>query len=344
MIYENVELHNVEETPPMRGGGVRLQRVPESVREALNDGAKMRVRQPDGCEIRFVADGPVRVTLSSLGSTEAVVFFGTFEGRISHTVGREETVLDIEPTDRLKNLAEGYVRDLPFSPRVVRVLLGGRDRDNRDSVVFHGVEGKKVRPPEPAELPSFRYLAYGTSITHGFDAHAPHLTYPAIAGRLLGADVINLGLGGAAHCEPELTDYIAGRDDWDIASLALSVNMHDFPMGVFRERVSYMVNTVAGADTSRPVACITLYPYFRDAGIDLPESENSESGKPGPEEFRAALRDIVEDCPHANVVLIEGPELLQGFGGLTADLIHPGDYGMMEIGHNLADRLRRLLG
>jgi len=124
-MYENVELHNVAETPPMRGGGVRLQRVPEPVREALNDGAKMRVRQPDGCEIRFVADGPARVTLSSLGSTEAVVFFGTFEGRISRTVGRDQTVLEIEPTDRLKNLAEGYAQDLPFSPGVVRILLGG---------------------------------------------------------------------------------------------------------------------------------------------------------------------------------------------------------------------------
>ena len=194
MMYENVELHNVAETPPMRGGGVRLQRVPEPVREALNDGAKMRVRQPDGCEIRFVADGPARVTLSSLGSTEAVVFFGTFEGRISRTVGRDQTVLEIEPTNRLKDLAEEHVRDLPFSPRVVRILLGGSDQNNRDSVVFHGVEGSKVRPPDPSELPNLRYLAYGTSITHGFDAHAPHLTYPAIAGRLIGADVINLNL------------------------------------------------------------------------------------------------------------------------------------------------------
>ena len=42
MIYENVELHNVAETQPA-GGGARLQRVPEEVRQHLNEAAQLRV-------------------------------------------------------------------------------------------------------------------------------------------------------------------------------------------------------------------------------------------------------------------------------------------------------------
>ena len=46
---------------------------------------------------------------------------------------------------------------------------------------------------------------------------------------------------------------------------------------------------------------------------------------------------------HPNAHLIEGPELLTDLGGLSADLIHPADYGMLEIGQRLADRLSGLL-
>ena len=45
----------------------------------------------------------------------------------------------------------------------------------------------------------------------------------------------------------------------------------------------------------------------------------------------------------ANVHLIEGHDLLTDISGLTADLIYPGDYGMMEMGRNLADRLRPIV-
>ncbi len=122
------------------------------------------------------------------------------------------------------------------------------------------------------------------------------------------------------------------------ATLALSVNMQGFAMDEFSERVSYMVNKVAGADTSRPVACITLYPYFRDFGI---EPVGQYGGTP--EEYRQALREAVSTCPHPNVHLIEGPEILTDISGLTADLIHPGDNGMIEMGRNLAAKLSPLL-
>jgi len=35
---------------------------------------------------------------------------------------------------------------------------------------------------------------------------------------------------------------------------------------------------------------------------------------------------------------------LRNFGGLTVDLIHPGDHGMIEMGENIARQLKTLLG
>lgn len=336
MIHENVQLHNVAEVQPV-GGGVRLQRVPEDVRAHINDGAKMRALQPDNCEIRFVSDpGVCEVTLSSEGEADVWVFCGTFDSRARHRIGREPVTIPIGPQASLQKLDRRWWADQPFAPSVTRVIFGGR---RREPVILHDVRGPGIRPPRPEELPKLRYLAYGTSITHGFDCEGPHLNYVAQTAWRLGADLINLGVGGACQCEGAFADYIAGRADWDIASLALSVNMQGFSIPEFTERVEYMVNTVAGADTNRPVACITLYPFFRDWGLGNPDEK---LGGP-PEAYRQALRDVVSRCPHPNVRLIEGPDVLTNIGGLTADLIHPSDNAMIEMGSNLAARLKPLL-
>jgi len=336
VIYENVELHNVADIHPV-GGGVRFQRVPEDVRVQLNEGAQIVVRQPDNCEIRFVSDSPqVRVTLSSEGELDAAVFYGVFDGRERHVIGPRPKTVCVSMPDQLQRLERRWWQDQPFAPHVHRVILGG---PRREPVILHGVDGEGIRPPRPEELPRLRYLAYGTSITHGCHCEGPHLSYVAQTAWHLGADLINLGVAGACHCETAFADYIAGRTDWDIASLALSVNMHGFPMDEFRKRVEYMVNTVAGADTSRPVGCITLYPHYRDFGI---LEDGTQHGRT-PDEYRQALRDIVAACPHPNVHLIEGPEILTNIGGLSSDLIHPSDNAMIEMGRNLAQRLKDLL-
>ena len=128
---------------------------------------------------------------------------------------------------------------MPFHPRVVRVVLF------RGTFHLHGVDGD-VRPPAAAELPDLTLLSYGTSITHGSAATAFHLTYVAQAAWRLGDDLINLGVGGACLCEPAFGEYIGARPDWDVATLALSVNMiaRGFTIEEFTQRTTYLVQQV----------------------------------------------------------------------------------------------------
>lgn len=335
MLYENVELHNVAEITAGPQGGVLLQRVPESLRAHLNEGAQQRVLQPACGEIRFVTDdGKARVTLGGMdGPVNISPFFGVFRNGNCFTVGPEPTTFEIEMPPVFVELLPQLERlGHPFSPRVCRLMMRG------SQVCLHGVEGEGLRPPRPDELPWLRYLAYGTSITHGGNASWPHLTYVAQVARRLGADLINLGLGGSCFCEPEMADYIAARDDWHIATLALSVNMVGrFTVAEFEERVRYMVNTVAGSNTDRPVACITLFPYYGDL------RPMDQEGARKTVAFREALRAAVRECPHPNVVLLEGREMLTDMGGHTTDLIHPADDGMIEMGLNIARRLQPLV-
>jgi hypothetical protein len=43
------------------------------------------------------------------------------------------------------------------------------------------------------------------------------------------------------------------------------------------------------------------------------------------------------------VHLIEGPELLQRVDGLRADLLHPSDHAMIEIGWRLATSIQKVI-
>jgi len=336
MIYQNVEMHNIAEVHEVPGReGVRLQRVPENVRVHLNQGAQNRMLSPACAEIRFVSEGEsAEVTLSSGATTQVVLLHGPFQFREQHFITNEKVTIKIPRRPRLDQLTRDFYKDMPFWPCVTRLMMAG------EAVFFHGVEGD-ARPPKAEEIPKLRYLAYGTSITHGGAATSPHLCYAAQTARRLGADLVNLGVGGTAFCEKELADHIGSRQDWDIATLALSVNMMGarFSLEEFYERVSYMVNTVAGSNTNRPVACITIYPHFRDFGEQfVPEGDLGTS-----EEYREALRRAVRECPHPKVHLIEGPEILTDLGGFTPDLIHPADNGMINMGENLARKLKAIL-
>lgn len=332
MIFDNIEFHNVAELRDV-SGGKQLQRVPEEVRVCLNERAQQRMLSPSGSEIRFVSRGDVvRVTVSCLeGTAEVIPFFGPFQGKERFRVEATPQVLELVYPERLKKLDADATGDLLYSPTVWRLTLRG------EGLVYHGIEGEGLRAPTEDEVPRLRYLSYGTSITHGASATAMHLTYVRQVAWRLGADLLNFGVGGSAFCEKELADYMAGRDDWDIATLALSVNMvGGFSVEEFTERVTYMVNTVAGSNTDRPVVCITLYPHFRDFCVD-------EDLKGKTATFRQVLRDVVATCPYPNVHLIEGGDMLTDVGGLTVDLIHPGDLGMIEMGERIARELKALI-
>jgi len=342
MIYENVELHGIAEVKALAdGSGVALQRVPEDVRLALNPCAQTQMLRPGCAEIRFVSDDPVcELTMScepadDWSDVTVVPFFGAYQHSETYKVGREKRTIKLTKPEILRQTDAECLDSSVFSPNVWRFICWG------GQVQLHGVKSAGIRTPKPEELPRVRLLTYGTSITHGHCASGPHLSYASQTARALGVDLINLGSGGSAQCEKKLSDYIAARDDWDIASLALSVNMDHFQLDEFYDRVSYMVNTVSGANTDRPVACITLWPYFNDMTCDGGKPRKSGGGTP--EEFRQSLRDAVAACPHPNLFVLEGPELMTSTANLGGDLIHPGDYGMIEMGINLAAKLKQYL-
>jgi hypothetical protein len=335
VIYENVELHNIEDLVSVEDfSGLRMQRIPESVRIKLNPAAQYRMCRPACAEIRFVSEHPVNIELECPEGTGNVeVFYGTFQSTEKYEIKKGTTIIHVSMPDQMNMYDQSKLSGLAFAPDVCRLLLSG------DPMFIHGIQGNHCRPPKRDELPRLRYLAYGTSITENGHATAPHLTYVEQVGIRLGADVLNLGSGGSAFCEPEIADYIAGRKDWDFATLALSVNMLKFPLDYFYERASYMINTICRSNFQRPVICITLFPYSREFGDTFIGLED----KGAPDDFRNALHQAVDDCPYENAYLLKGTDILADVGGLSPDLLHPGDQGMIYMGENLARQIKPII-
>ncbi|WP_435102810.1 SGNH/GDSL hydrolase family protein [Halarchaeum sp. P4] len=338
MQHDSIQFHNAGELRDVDDhGGRRVQRVPEAVRTDLNDGAQTRMCHPAGVELRFVPDPgeTVSVTLST-DVRESIVrpFWGPFQSDEEYVVGAEPTTIEVEFPEKLGRIRDDHRAGLDYAPEVCRLRLPGEHRGGH--VYYHGAAGAR-RPPRDDELPDRRYLAYGTSITEGEAPLGEHLTYVSQAATRLRADPINLGSCGTAFCDAAIADHIAARDDWDVATLAVSVNMVDrFSVAEFRERADYLVNTVAAENPGKPVVPVTIYPNARDvcAGSD-------EDGRC--EQFRDALRDVAAASEHDNVHLREGREILDRLQGLTLDLVHPGDDAMIRMGENLAAELDPLL-
>lgn len=339
MIAWQAELHNVEELVEIPGRpGLLLQRVPEAVREGLTEEGQRQIRRAALTEIRFVAEaGEAQATLASYAAPSRVqIYYGDYwvEDR---TIGEQPETLTLgarDPRFQFDSPWREGVPRLSFGP-VWRILAHGGE------VHLLELRGASLRPPREEEKPALRYLAYGTSITFGGSVSSPDATYVAQAAWRLGLDPLNLGVPGAAHCEPAIAAHIAGRQDWDIATLCLSVNMlnQGATAEAFAARAGAMVAAIASARPDKPVLCIGLFTGFPDLGWTWPGRDVRATS----EAYRQALRAIAQDPAFPNVGYADGCELLDDWRGLSHDLLHPGTHGMVRIGERLAERMRPML-
>ena len=333
MIHESIEFHNISHTTTVSGcPGVSLHRVPDSVRAELNEVAQDVALCPSHAEIRFITAAPVsKLTLYSGGHHEyAFVYCGDYLVGEHCIEPNQSLTIELVLPAGLRELDPGGFRRFPS--KVWRVRLSGTHR-------IHFVDldtgGHDVRPPLPSDMPARRWLAYGSSITQGFSASRLANPWTQLAATLLGYDLLNLGFGGSCHAEPAMADYIAGRDDWDLCTLELGINLLDKPLtdDEFRARVGYWLDRLHATRPKATVVVITPFLNQQDlVGKRSPKDLHSL------ENFREILREEVAARPNRpNLRLIEGCEILNRADGLSADLCHPSDFGhaLMAANFNL---------
>lgn len=222
---------------------------------------------------------------------------------------------------------EGRLFELPDRRRrVVRVYL-----PNTLEIRLEGICLADGATIAPVPRSAYKLLCLGDSITQGMDARSPSSPYPVQLARLLGADLLNQGVGGhvfdAASLDaevpfqPDLVTVAYGTNDWTRGTRVdqLRSNVHGF---LARLREIY-------PPTRTRVA--VLSPLWRTVMMDhLPPVDLAV--------FREAI--LATASQFEGVIPIDGLSLVPGQPWYFADGTHPNDAGFGHYVMNLYRVLR----
>ncbi|MEG2002661.1 MAG: SGNH/GDSL hydrolase family protein [Clostridia bacterium] len=340
MIYKNIELFGIERMEQVDGcDGLRLWRVTE---EGLNNcdpefpNAQYVMKLLSSNEMRFVINsGVCEITIDVydcefMERANAFMYFGEFQFEIQKLhLGRNVLKVEVPKTiaDYVKTeySNEHYTS---FCPLVARVMI--------PYGVVHLVDVVgDIRPPKPSEVPTKKMLCYGTSITQGLFASSPALFYPKILARRLGIDVFNYGFCGCCMLEKYICDTII-NSNFDMYLLEISVNMLNKAKTAkdFAEKAEYLVSKLI--EKGKKVVAISPLLHYTDIGVYKDVVSTVCSG----DDYRKELKAIAEKYACDNLIFIDGRELVQNFTDLSADLIHPGDYGMINFALEIEKRVK----
>ena len=331
MVKDNTYFHNVCELEEV-GSGVKLHRFPIEVEKNINLWARERSRWSCGCELRFVTDGDmVEITLTSNGyAGDVQIFYGDYPLEYHNFNADERKTIILSRPKGLKDVTDNWYENNRFNKNVWRVYLHGR-------FIYNSIDsfGYDIRPPHKEEVPEKTLLTWGSSITHGAGAMYHQNAYVNQLARRLGCDVLIKGTGGSCHCEKEIVDWICDDLNWDTALIEPATNMYEgFEPDEFERRTEYMFLRLS--EIQKPTFVTTVYPNSTFFKPTRPEYEKIKI-------FDEIVREKCKKYSKGKMILVEGREILTDTEYLTADGIHPNDYGHFMMGNNWYEKIKKYM-
>lgn len=211
----------------------------------------------------------------------------------------------------------------------------------------------EIRPsPEPIGL---RWAHYGSSISHGMEAKGPSWTWPAVAARALGHELMNIGLAGQCHLDGFVARSL--RDGpFDAISLEVGINIigaDTMRRRVFASALHSFLDTIREGKPDVPLLVISPIfcplletrtgPLMRDSLASYGSTERPHSAADGAltlAESRAIIADVVkrrQNAGDANLTYLDGLTL---FGAADQpdlpDHLHPNAAGQERMGKRFA--------
>ena len=279
---------------------------------------------PVGVRVEWVGEGPVTLHYRTL--TDDLGYRGAGAGQtFTHVV--DAVVVDEQPA----MLGEG------------RVVFHGR-RGRRSTVYLpegmkpevlsvDAADGVREAPPQP------RWLCYGDSIAEGWIASGPSWAWPAIVGRTIGLDTVNLGFAGSARGETVSAEHLA-KLNADAITLSHGTNCWTrIPHSVrqMQANLEAFLDIVRSAHVATPILFVSP--------VTRPDAE-SKPNRLGAtlRDLRIAMEQVVsarisfgDDCLH----LLPGRDLLPA--SLLGDGVHPNDEGHRTLAAAIGPVLQKLM-
>jgi hypothetical protein len=209
---------------------------------------------------------------------------------------------------------------------------------------------------EPVPGEGRRWVHYGSSISHCLEADRPTETWPAVAARRAGLDLVDLGLAGQCQLDPQVARTI--RDlEVDLISVKAGINVLNgdtMRERTFRPALHGFLDTVRDGHPETPLLVVT--PIHCPSAEDHPgptvlRPEGVFGVVPRPDELATGsltlrrIRELVTEvvthrqaAGDRNLHLLDG---LQLFGpddvALMPDLLHPDAEGYRLMGSRFHD-------
>ena len=351
-----------------RDGGLAPRRLPDWTRVQLPQPMDVVVRMPSGVRLRFATESTT-VGISFLATNTVVsgrerrpVVFNLETGdallRAESTLGNAIVVKPEAPGDfeLVRGEADTLLfEDLPSGAKTCELWLPHNAFvELRDLVVDDGA-GIAAAPPETRS----RWVHYGSSISHCVEAEEPAGTWPAVAARLGGAALRNLGFGGQCHLDQFVARTIRDLPDVDIVSIKTGiniVNMDSMRERVFTPALHGFLDTVRERKPDVPIVVISpIYcpsaetrpgptiPDGRGKFVTIPGFEQFRAGALSLVRIRAIIADAVEKRRAAGDPALHYVDGLDLFGADDAhdlpDDLHPNPAGYRRMGERFAPTL-----
>ena len=201
-----------------------------------------------------------------------------------------------------------------------------------------------------------KWVHYGSSISHSGEADFPTGVWPVVAGKALGLDVVNIGLGGNAFADPYMCDVILKHDP-EYVSLKLGINSVNAAAHTLRTFIPAVYGLIEALVKNKPdLKVLLISPIFcppHEDGFgptifDMEKRKATANPNPAPEmvpsnlnlkRIRAALEKIAENLRAAgvNISYLSGLELInEADAHYLEDDLHPNSDGYALMGNRFA--------
>lgn len=212
--------------------GLAPHRLPAWARAQVSDGQlAMAESQPAGVRLVFRTTAtaleldtlPTKRAYAGVPPRPDGVYELVVDGQVVSSAtasGGRTLVIDVAAGSfELQEGAPATLRfdDLPAAEKVVEVWL---PHDETTELVAL----RSDAPVAPVVGERRVWLHHGSSISHGSNAATPTGTWPAVAARLAGVDLVNLGFGGGALLDP-FTARTMRDTPADLVSVKLGINV-----------------------------------------------------------------------------------------------------------------------
>ena len=174
---------------------------------------------------------------------------------------------------------------------------------------------------------------YGTSITQGGCVSRPGMAYPAIIGRMLNRESINLGFSGNGRMDPKIVDYISEID----AACYVFDCFPNMDIKMIKERAEVELKKLLEAHPKTPVLLVPN--IMEEDGWFDPEVYNANVAENT--EVTAIYNRLKKS--HKNLYMIPFKQIRNVSVEGTVDGIHLTDLGAMRMAEVMEKWIKRIV-